>query len=441
MAAQIELKSKTGSKSGPCSCGCAPCDETSCGLDCVVQPRYFCGQLLTDADLTAGVTWSQGKFRLARRRDGWGVACGLDVACGPAPGMITIRPGYAVDCCGDDIIVCSDAMLDLNKLFQQAPKECEPGQRKPVVETGKRIEDGEVVAVDIYIHYQEDGILPTTTLGRSACGQSGECEYSRVKEGHWLAGKMIRQGGGEIPTWSDPLQAAVNRWESELEAYFKPLAKDLEPYGPQPTAEQLQQVMIGWLEKHPTYQLCSLNGFLTSNDPEKWLDENKRSNNPGAAEYIFLVVQDGINRYIARTCSTCEDEGVPLARAWLKAGVSLGKTQWSVLEVFSLPPYRREQQPDALPAPLGKVNLGEVIWRSPDDARAILSRRGILLSRNPQEILLDDVNIMFDHFREFKNQCLLEIGGLYQPVLYRDPNSGEHLVGVNPYGQVWDARG
>lgn len=434
MAAQIELKSRKGSKSGPCSCGCAPCDATSCGLDCVVQPRYFCGQLLTDADLTAGVTWSQGKFRLARRRDGWGVACGLDVACGPKPGLVTIRPGYAVDCCGDDIVVCADATLDLNKLFQQAPKECEPGQRKPVVETGKKIADGEVVAVDIAIHYQEDGILPATTLGRTACGQSGECEYSRVKEGYRLTGKVMRQGGAEPNSWPDPLQAAANHWKSDLDAYFEPLAKELEPYAPQPPAEQLQQVMRGWLDEHPTYQICWLNDFLTANDPQRWLEDNKRpgSNYPATVEYVYLAVQDGINRFLARACSACEDEGVPLARAWLKASLSLGKTQWSVLEVVSLPPYRREQGPDGLPAPLGTVNLGEVIWRTPEDARAILARRGIRLMKDFQEIMLDDLNDVFNRFREFRNQPFREVGENYQPIIYRDSYNIDHLVRVIP---------
>ena len=148
MAVQNEKVLTSRTQSGPCSCGCAPCDEISCGLDCAVQPRYFCGQLLTDADLSAGVTWSQGKFRLSRRREGWGAVCGLDVTCGPQPGTVTVRPGYAVDCCGDDIVVCGDAILDINKLFQQPPKQCEPGQKQPSIELGKRIENGEELAVD-----------------------------------------------------------------------------------------------------------------------------------------------------------------------------------------------------------------------------------------------------------------------------------------------------
>jgi hypothetical protein len=434
MAAQIELKSKIGGKSGPCSCGCAPCDETSCGLDCVIQPRYFCGQLLTDADLTAGVTWSQGKFRLARRRDGWGVVCGLDLACGPRPGTVTVHPGYAVDCCGDDIVVCADATLDLNKLFQQAPKKCEPGQKQPEVETGQWIADGDVLAVDIAIHYQEQGILAAATLGRSACGQSGECEYSRVKEGHRLTGKMIRRGDGEIPWGLDPQQVAANNWQSELETRFKPLRTELEQFFPMPQVDQIQPALRRWMGKNPLYQFCSLDGFLTSASPNGWLEDHLGHNRPYPAlsEIMFLIVQDGVNRFLARACSTCEDEGVPLGRLWLQASVSLGKIQYDVQHIVSLPPYRREQRPDSLPAPLGQVNLGEVIWRAPADARSILARSGIRLTDNDQPINIPDVGQVFDRFQELSDMLFLDVGKTYDPVVYHDPYGVKHLVGVKP---------
>src|SRR5262245_59204059 len=90
-------------------CGCAPSAEQCCSLDCLEQPRFFCGQLLTDQDLTALLRWTQDKLRLGRYRHGWGVVCGLEVHCDPRqPGWVIVSPGYAVSCCGDDIIVCQD---------------------------------------------------------------------------------------------------------------------------------------------------------------------------------------------------------------------------------------------------------------------------------------------------------------------------------------------
>src|SRR5262247_2025944 len=96
-----------GNGTKPCPCGCAPCDEPCCRLDCLERPRFFCGQLLTDQDLMALLGWTQDKLRLGRFRHGWGVVCGLEVHCyAQKPGWVLVKPGYAISCCGDDIIVC-----------------------------------------------------------------------------------------------------------------------------------------------------------------------------------------------------------------------------------------------------------------------------------------------------------------------------------------------
>jgi len=44
---------------------------------------------------------------------GWGVVCGLEVLCHQCKGWVTIKPGYALDPCGNDIIVCKDYPFDL----------------------------------------------------------------------------------------------------------------------------------------------------------------------------------------------------------------------------------------------------------------------------------------------------------------------------------------
>jgi hypothetical protein len=433
MVAQIEMRTKTGAQVGPCSCGCAPCDHTSCGLDCVIQPRYFCGQLLTDADLAAGVTWSQSKFRLSRRRAGWGVVCGLDVSCGPQSGMLTVHPGYAVDCCGNDIVVCSDAPLDLNKLFQQPPNPCEPELKKPAVEVGKKIQNGEEVVVDLAIHYKEEQILPATTLGRAACGQSGECEYSRIKESYKLTGNIIRRSNDAAARYPDPLKIASDNWVGDLKADLDSFRNGFLQFvfEPTPSADTIQQLLSRWLETHPLHQLCWLNGFFTTTNPQSWLDEMQPSDQKyrPLSELLFLVVQDRINHYISRTCSTCEDDGVPLARIWLKANVTLGKTQYELQQILPLPPYRREQHPDRLPAPLGRFNQGEVIWRSPQDARGILAQYDIRIRNYIRVQIVDDLISVIERSRTFWDQPFLDVGEEYTAVVYSDRYSGDRLVG------------
>src|SRR5688572_21094284 len=163
-----------------CHCGCAPCDGTCCRLDCIVQPRFFCGQLLTDADLSALLKWARDRFGLTRYRHGWGVVCGLDVRGKyGSPTTVIVTPGYAVDCCGNDVVVCEDAPLDLKKYCRDDPDPC--ADLRP--ETDEEVVLGDRLrAIDIYLQYDEQSADPTTAMGRGSCKQVADCEYSRTKE-------------------------------------------------------------------------------------------------------------------------------------------------------------------------------------------------------------------------------------------------------------------
>ena len=44
---------------------------------------------------------------------GPGVVCGLQVVCGDCDGHVTVRSGYAIDPCGNDIVVCSEQDFDV----------------------------------------------------------------------------------------------------------------------------------------------------------------------------------------------------------------------------------------------------------------------------------------------------------------------------------------
>src|SRR6185436_9148747 len=114
----------TRKKSGGCGCGgegggsngkcsCARECET-CSTETLVRPRFFSGQLLTDEDLQALNEYVLAKNRLQNRYlVGPGVVCGLLVNCDPCGGgKVTVQPGYAIDCCGNDIVLACDHHLD-----------------------------------------------------------------------------------------------------------------------------------------------------------------------------------------------------------------------------------------------------------------------------------------------------------------------------------------
>lgn len=97
-----------------CSCGCVPVQCTCCELVCFERPDYHCGHLLTDADLSLQVRYVVEKNKLRNRTlHGHGVVCGLKLTCDPLCDGILVHDGYAIDDCGNDIVVCEPARFDV----------------------------------------------------------------------------------------------------------------------------------------------------------------------------------------------------------------------------------------------------------------------------------------------------------------------------------------
>src|SRR6266511_2287247 len=99
--------------------GLMPCP--ACGsLQCLCRPRFFAGQLLTEEDLNRLEHYIIEKNKLHNRYlHGWGVVCGLEVVCHPCQGYVTVKTGYALSPCGDDIIVCNEEVVDVCGLIKQ----------------------------------------------------------------------------------------------------------------------------------------------------------------------------------------------------------------------------------------------------------------------------------------------------------------------------------
>jgi hypothetical protein len=113
---QPQMQAQTG------TAGCSPpppCPACG-GLTCLCRPRFFAGQVLTEADLNRLEQYVIDKNRLHNRYlHGWGVVCGLEVVCHPCGDRVTVRSGYALSPCGDDIIVCQDDTAMICSLIRQ----------------------------------------------------------------------------------------------------------------------------------------------------------------------------------------------------------------------------------------------------------------------------------------------------------------------------------
>src|SRR5262245_31339941 len=102
----------------PCGCGGAGC--ATCQGQGIIRPRFFAGQLLTEDDLHLLTDYVGHKNRLHNRYlFGAGVVCGLEVTCHPCGGgQVIVHPGYALDCCGNDLTLACDSTLDINTMIR-----------------------------------------------------------------------------------------------------------------------------------------------------------------------------------------------------------------------------------------------------------------------------------------------------------------------------------
>src|SRR5262245_33468940 len=75
---------------GPCACHEQHPTSTCCDIQCFERPRYFCGHLLTDEDMSLEQRYVVEKHKLYHRTlHGHGVVCGLRLTChGACPGEI-----------------------------------------------------------------------------------------------------------------------------------------------------------------------------------------------------------------------------------------------------------------------------------------------------------------------------------------------------------------
>jgi hypothetical protein len=163
-----------------CDCTCPVCQ----GLHTFVRPRFFAGQLLTETELTGLATYFIEKQRLHNRYlHGYGVVVGLQVECdGCSPGVI-VRPGYAIDPCGADIVLPESISVDVAKLIAQctnrAPVEdCDP-PRHPRADG---CDDREQTWC-LWVRYKEQQARPIAPLGGGASPAGCGCGTSQGSDG------------------------------------------------------------------------------------------------------------------------------------------------------------------------------------------------------------------------------------------------------------------
>ncbi|GAB7044473.1 MULTISPECIES: hypothetical protein [Catenuloplanes] len=178
-----------------CGCGCGGGCGGACGGAATrvgtafVRPRWFAGMLLTEDDLRALTAYVSGKDRLHNSRlAGSGVVCGLEVACDPCGGgTVTVRPGYALDCAGHDIVVGCPEKVDVVALVNDLRV------RQLGVDCGDPCGDR---AFGLYARYTEERVEPISAYPTvDTCAPAG-CEPSRVRETYRFVVKPVDDAAG-----------------------------------------------------------------------------------------------------------------------------------------------------------------------------------------------------------------------------------------------------
>jgi hypothetical protein len=113
---------------------------------------------------------------------GWGVVCGMEVVCSPCNNLVTVQPGYALSPCGDDIVVCSPAPVDICALISK----CRPRRSDDCFQPAQGnidpcYEGNEPWVLSIcYDEKPSRGITPlsgggTPCCSQCSCGGSSSC--------------------------------------------------------------------------------------------------------------------------------------------------------------------------------------------------------------------------------------------------------------------------
>lgn len=188
----------TPAASTPCGCGCHDHAVESCGcckLTCFERPKYFCGQLLSDADLTLQETYFREKNKLYHRTmDGFGVVCGLrmtrDIQC---KGQITVGDGYAIDACGNDLVVCDPRSFNViaelrrkNWLVEVPRGRAQSSQKTDDANQSDSDDDENCVSKQCFyigICYTEEHVDFATPYTTECNPAPGPCQPTRIREG------------------------------------------------------------------------------------------------------------------------------------------------------------------------------------------------------------------------------------------------------------------
>ncbi|CAN7806237.1 hypothetical protein LJR267_010702 [Paraburkholderia hospita] len=370
-------------QAGGCGCACGGqcnCEARCCELECLVRPNFFCGQMLTDADLAAMVEWTRSRLALARYRDGWGIVCGLDLSCSAPVGagsccgetatgsgpVVYLNAGYALDCCGNDLVVCEPIKVDLGPVCRPPADPCDPGAKPATTPRAThvpqtdgdtqadclRLKAEDLFAVRLSLRYHEELAQGQRAMFRGACSDDGPCQYARVLERPCVHLEEVPLGAA---------QNGRNDKESRTTSFQQRLAREVAAI--RAVVPKGMDAILQHIRHNPPYQFCFLEEMVCC------LRRNEAADRPTSFQDLLhigkLLLTDWLLRELQCTCSSClPDDGVPLGRVILRRSAVAGRTQCSVVMIEQSAAYRRPLRKDPCrPLAAGELDLAPYLWQ------------------------------------------------------------------------------
>lgn len=153
------------------------CKDEHCSYNDIKRTDYFHGMLMTERDFREEQIYHIEKRKLLNRMlHGWGVVCGLKVrpTNPPSPNII-VEGGMALDCFGNEILVCEEQTVDLTVKPCATTAAYDP--------CAQYVLEPQDQALYVVIKYDERGTKPEPVYAPGGSCEEKTCNFSRIQEG------------------------------------------------------------------------------------------------------------------------------------------------------------------------------------------------------------------------------------------------------------------
>jgi hypothetical protein len=335
--------------------------------------------MVTDQDFNALAEWVDRKSALQRFLHGWGIVCGLEITLDPCDSMsLCISAGYAIDCCGRDLVVCDPICLSLSSQYcSEAKDPCSTLQTAASPETSAvtpspgpgadyGVADGIFTWVNIYARYDEQLDRPQRQPSSSSCSPDASvCQYTRVRQ----VPQICTQAAALVSSASADVEADADdaRYRTQVKAILEDLKR--------PENAGSAAAVRGYLAGAYKRRFGGLHHFaFLSALAEKVPGALPGSDSASNGRLAFWLLLDWTLSHAA-ACAQCDDvAGVPLARVLVRKDPETRAC--SIVHIDPDAPWRRPLATST--APLGAERLTPYLWRPVDAGMsAVLEKLGI----------------------------------------------------------------